>query len=282
MWKRTSSTMFATQRTAHRVGLFCNARDELRIREWVVHHLLLGFDQIVLFDHLSQLPLRKVFESFDPRVKVLRINSRETNVKLPLMNSATLLAKHYKLDWFLYLDADEFLVLNPPLDNVKQLLQRFAFADAVAVNWLMFGSNYHVQDPSGLVFEAYTRSQPRLDPHVKTFVRPSQVRHCSNPHFYHMKNPYNAVGIDGHPVQAPQCFHPRNAIPFERASAYIAHFVYQSEETYARRKVLIPADDGSTRTNLGAHIHDYYNDVDNRSLLKYVERIKQCLTPTSG
>ena len=30
------------------VILFCNARDEKHLREWVAHHLLLGFDKIII------------------------------------------------------------------------------------------------------------------------------------------------------------------------------------------------------------------------------------------
>lgn len=268
------------ERSAHRVGLFCNARDELRIREWVVHHLLLGFDAIFVFDHLSEVPLSHVLRNFDHRVKVLRVSSQEPNIKRTLMNLATLMAKRYCLDWFIYLDADEFLVLNN--ESLKHLLQRFAFADAIAVNWLMFGSNHHVQEPHGLMFEAYTKCEPMLDQHVKTFVRPSQVKYSDNPHFYHMKNPSNVVGTNGHHVLFPQCFHPGNRTDFRRANAYIAHFVYQSEETYKKRKVILPADDGTQRTDMGAHIHAHHNTVENCQLFKYVEGIKQFLSTVAG
>jgi hypothetical protein len=37
--------------------LFTNARDEKNMKEWVAHHLLLGFDLIYIFDHKSKIPL---------------------------------------------------------------------------------------------------------------------------------------------------------------------------------------------------------------------------------
>ena len=37
-----------TDRIAKKVGLFCNARDEKNIKEWAAHHLLIGFDVIII------------------------------------------------------------------------------------------------------------------------------------------------------------------------------------------------------------------------------------------
>ena len=39
------------------VILFTNARDEPNISEWIAHHLLLGFDKVIVFDHLSSIPI---------------------------------------------------------------------------------------------------------------------------------------------------------------------------------------------------------------------------------
>ena len=41
------------------VALFTNARNEKHIKEWVAHHLLIGFELIVIFDHKSIKPLNK-------------------------------------------------------------------------------------------------------------------------------------------------------------------------------------------------------------------------------
>ena len=37
-----------------KVVLFANVRDEPNIKEWITHHLLLGFDCIYIFDHLAK------------------------------------------------------------------------------------------------------------------------------------------------------------------------------------------------------------------------------------
>ena len=131
------------------VALFCNARNEKHIREWAAHHLLIGFNCIIIFDHNSELPLTTVFKNFDKRVAVIRYDKppSQENIKINLMNNALQIAKQIKVDWFIYLDADEFIILNNNLVGIKDLLNQYNFADSLALNWLMFGSNNFAHSP---------------------------------------------------------------------------------------------------------------------------------------
>lgn len=261
---------------ANKVGLFCNARDEKNIKEWVAHHLIIGFDIIVIFDHKSIIPIKKVLEKFDKRVNIIYINYPDGNIKQKLMNKATYIANKISLDWFIYLDADEFIILNQPFNNIKQFLNTYSNADSVAINWLLFGSNNLIHDPSGLIIENYTKSDKILDKHVKTFVRPKLVKFSDNPHFYHMLNPSKMTGIQRTILTPPYYFNNIN-IEFNKASAYIAHYIYQSEESYINRKIQKIADDGSIRQNIGKKIHLLHNEIENLQPQKYAENIKQFL-----
>jgi len=260
-------------REAKLVGLFCNARDEINIKEWAAHHLLIGFDVIVIFDHKSKIPVSEVFEKFDKRVKIIRVEIVESNIKLMLMNKAKNIAKMFNLDWFIYLDADEFLILNGIFKGVKHFLNTYSFGDSVGVNWLMFGSNNLVEEPSGLILENYIRSCKNLDKHVKSFVRPNEIIMSDNPHYYKIRNPNKMLGINYRRLFAPYCFSQVN-IPFNKAPAYIAHYVYQSEESYIKRKINLKGDDGRTRENLGKQIHKHYNNIINLQPQKYIKQIK--------
>jgi hypothetical protein len=266
-------------RHAKNVGLFCNARDEKNMREWAAHHLLIGFDIIIIFDHKSINPLSNVFKKFDKRVKIIRIDSNINNIKVFLMNQATEIAKKYNMDWFIYLDADEFLMLNNCFKGVKHFLNTYSYADSIGVNWLMFGTNYLVNDPSenSLIIESYTKSHHNLDTRVKSFVRPNEIINNSQPHFYNMKNPSRMLGIDFKIMSTPYCFNPVN-IPYFKAPAYIAHYLYQSEETYKRRKINLKPDDGTPyRTDMGKTVHTLYNDITNIQPQKYLKNIKEFL-----
>jgi hypothetical protein len=263
-------------RRAKQVGLFCNARDEKHIKEWAAHHLLIGFDNIIIFDHKSQIPLKDVFSNFDKRVLIIRTDLPDGNIKHNLMNYATKLANKLNLDWFIYLDADEFLILNNKFRGVKHFLNTYSYGDSIGVNWLMFGSNNLVQEPSGTIIESYTRSCNNLDRHVKSFVRPQEIVNSDNPHYYHMRNKSRMIGLGMNTLKSPQCFSELN-IPFYKSPAYIAHYVFQSEESYLKRKVNLIGDNGIQRSNMGKDIHNHYNDVENLQPQKYTNQTKAFL-----
>ena len=72
------------KRYTNNVGLFCNARDEINIKEWAAHHLLIGFDIIIIFDHKSKKSLKEIFQNFDRRVNIIKIDLETNNIKLML------------------------------------------------------------------------------------------------------------------------------------------------------------------------------------------------------
>jgi hypothetical protein len=259
----------------NRVYLFTNARDEPNIAEWIVHHLLLGFDKIVVFDHLSKDPIAsKLINNFEGKVIIKRIGG-VGNIKLPLMKKAVILSEKENADWMLYLDADEYLLLNA-CDNIKIFLDCYKFADALGVNWLMFGSSNHVKQPEGLITENFLMSEPRIDQHVKSFVRPSEVINILNPHYYVINNPNKYYATTNNRMNMSAF----NRVPkiFTKVSAYIAHYVIQSEEEYYRRKGR-PMDDGTgIKTGLYSDLHKTHNVVVNNQLQhKYSKRIKDYL-----
>jgi len=265
-------------RTAKKVGLFCNARDEKNITEWAAHHLLIGFDVIIIFDHKSLNPLSDVFSNFDKRVIIIKTELPDGNIKTKLMNDAINISKRLDMDWFIYLDADEFLILNKMFKGIKHFLDTYSYADSIGVNWLMFGTNHLINEPSGLILENYNKSSRTLDQHVKSFVRPSEVICSDNPHYYKMRNPYKMLGLTFNIMRNPQCFNKLLInMPYYRSTAYIAHYVYQSEETYIERKINTIGDNGIRRANLGKEIHKHYNDVENLQPQKYIKQIKDFL-----
>lgn len=256
--------------------LFTNARDENNIKEWVAHHLILGFDLIYIFDHKSKKPLAEELKIFKKGVIVERCEM-DGPIKLPLMIKASQIANSAGADWMLYLDADEFLVLNA-FNNVKQLLSYYVYADSLAINWLMFGTNYHKKEPStGLIIENYTKSELKIDKHVKTFVRPSQVENAITPHYFVISNPQKMVSINMKPMSESRSFNEWD-IEYHKCPAFIAHYVYQSEESYINRKINLPRDDNSLYRKIEPNIHDKHNLVDNELVqTKYATHINSLL-----
>lgn len=258
--------------------LFTNARDESNMKEWVAYHFLIGFDRIHVFDHLSETPLSHELSGI-PNLTLSRIE-RPAPVKIQLMAFATNMAKTLEAEWMLYLDADEFLVLNGEI-TLDDLLKEYKYAHAIGINWLLFGSNGHVKEPKGLLIENYTKSNATLDKHVKTIVRPNCVRSSPNPHFYIMTPGskcmyFNAPANGGQYNEWP--------VHFSTAPAFIAHYAYQAEEVSVRRKLNRPRDDtGTMRASAGDNLavvsesfHKDFSECDNFFVSdKYAQATKE-------
>jgi hypothetical protein len=263
------------------VYIFTNARDESNIAEWIAHHILLGFDKVIVFDHLSKIPInQKITTNFDNKLSIKRVDGNG-NIKLNLMKRAVNIAKKNNVSWMLYLDADEFLLLKN-YKNVKNYLHSFKQSDAIGINWLYFGSSNHQKQPRGLITNNFIRSEIRLDHHVKSFVRPQFVKDVTNPHFFVITNPNRY--FSGNYTRMPMNPFNEQPMPFFKSSAYIAHYYTQSKEEYLKRKGR-PSDDGSgikvqggSKIGHTTNIHKMFNNVVNNQLqYKYSRRIKDFL-----
>jgi hypothetical protein len=259
--------------------LFTNARDELDLKEWIKYHLLLGFDCIYIFDHLSVNPLEDELYNFDSRVITIRINEKKSRIKFKCIELARKISLSIKAEWMLYLDSDEFLVLNK-WNSISELLSEFNHADLIGINWLMFGTNNLINKPEKLIIESYTKSELLLNNHVKSFVRPEKINKINNPHTYILNSDklylinntklYNGIVLIDYPIE------------YYNSPGYIAHYVYQCEEVYKHRKVNRKNDLGQVIGYiLNENIHTLYNDIDNTSVKdKYSENLKKELNLT--
>jgi hypothetical protein len=266
-----------------KVALFTNARDEKHIKEWAAHHLLIGFDHIFIFDHKSKVPITNIFKNFDKRVVIKNVSHLNSGIKMNLMNYAASIGKKINVDWMIYLDADEFLIINDRFRGVKHFLNHYNHAHSLGVNWLMFGSNNLVNDPDGLILENYTKSSLLLHQHVKSFVRPKEIVNSNNPHFYNIKQRSRMFGINNRVITNCPAFNKHN-IPYNESTAYIAHYVNQSEETFITRKLLLPRDDtGKMRGSINVkQIHNEFNDHENlQPKIKYADKVKQFIAYNS-
>ena len=259
-----------------RVCLFTNARDEKHIREWAAHHLLIGFSKIIIFDHKSTTPLKEVFKNFDKRVKIINVSHIEGAIKMILMTKAAKIARLLKMDWMIYLDADEFIILNENFIGIKHLLSVYNHADSLGINWLMFGSNNLEKDPDGLILENYTKSDSSLNEHLKSFARPTKIINVTNPHYYNINDIFRYFTVDNQNLQGIYHFSKPN-ISYLNAPAYIGHYVNQSEETYIKRKVNLPRDDNGEKRHQEniKNIHNQFNSIENTyPKNKYAGKIK--------
>lgn len=264
--------------------LFTNARDEQNLMEWILHHLSLGFTRIIIFDHKSIQPIsvflqmqiqqqkeqnRQNENEIINKVTIVRIDHNPT--KLQLMYNAVNIAKTKQYDWMLYLDCDEFLVLNKD-NQISPFLSRFLNYDQVALNWLLFGSNYKEDRllPGESIIQTYTRSQPSLNQHIKCFLNIKRATNAyikiNTPHCYLLNGLKYSVNVNYRPLNPiiPSVFDTKE--DFRTITAFIAHYSNQSYQEYIKRKIRIPRDDipGVFRQLIQPEIfHKEHNDIEN-------------------
>lgn len=261
--------------------LFTNARDENNILEWAIHHLNLGFDKICILDHKSVVPIKLTCKNLPNNVEIRRIDI-DSIVKLEIIKSAHSYAVEKGFDWMLYLDADEFLVLNN-CNYVNTFLKNYLNYHQVGINWLLFGSNYRDSrlNSDETIIETYKRSDDHLNCHIKSFLNiksPKFVIH--NPHAYVFDNMKNSINVNFTPLNAdaPHFFNTSDS--FLTVNAFIAHYMYQSYDEYIQKKIALPRDDINEYREIieKNNFHNLFNNIENDILLKkYNSRNKELI-----
>lgn len=169
-----------------RVVICCIAKNEqLYIREWVDHHLALGFDMVYVYDNGSDIPIEQTLETYVTAntVKVLRATGRI--MQIPSYNhfTANFAAKH---DFCAFIDCDEFIILKKH-QNVLSLCQDYLSAEssagALAINWMIFGSNGLTSYDARPVVERFTKRGAIVNQNIKCIVRCSTLQQYSHPHY---------------------------------------------------------------------------------------------------
>ena len=248
--------------------LFTNVRDEHHILEWAIHHLNLGFTRIHIFDHLSIKPVKEIIKENIPNITIERLESKFANKSGLIIQSCKYSIKN-GYDWMLYLDGDEFLVLRED-ENVESFLKKYENYQQVGINWLMFGSNHHekLPYPNSTMIETYIKCNSLIDQHTKAFVRPNSVIGCGHPHIYKVKNPNLSVASTYDKLESPFYINPKG-MEIDKFNSYIAHFYYQSYDTYIKRKMSRERDDipnAKWPKTSREEFHSIFNDIENIEL----------------
>lgn len=178
----------------NRLAVVAVARNEQdHIAEWVLYHLEIGFDSIIVYDNSSTDATREILTSLARRenVKILDWPYRDANYQMRAYNAAV---EDFgpKFDWMAFIDVDEFIVTEEG-QSIRRILQDNKDHPALAISWCVFGSNDHGSKPEGLLIDNFTkRADISFGPnrHIKSIVCPAKVIRCINPHFFEVHGSY--------------------------------------------------------------------------------------------
>lgn len=104
--------------------IMCVRDEESLIDLNISYHLDLGFDYIFIANHCSEDNTNKILKSYASDPRVIVVQEKETvfdhaKIANNLLKNAN---QHNKIDWFIFLDADEFLSVKD--DNIHDFVAR--------------------------------------------------------------------------------------------------------------------------------------------------------------
>lgn len=143
--------------------------------EWIAYYRVLGFGQITIYDNCSNDASARIL---GPLSKAGVINAvfwknRRRKQARAYEHAARRLRPF--VDWCLFADLDEFLVLDPGM-RLEDLTPTEPDVVAVLICWRMFSSAGKRNRETGLVMERFTKAAPRNASVVKSLVRLRKLR----------------------------------------------------------------------------------------------------------
>jgi hypothetical protein len=141
--------------------------------EWIAHYRLLGFDRIVIYDNDSNDATPHLLKRLAAAgvVDAIHWHVRPGVHKQEAAYDHALERMRGHVPWSLFVDLDEFLVLDPGI-TVDDLLPADEAISAVGFNWRVFGSAGLRHRETGLTHERFTRAEGCNTDHIKCIVRP--------------------------------------------------------------------------------------------------------------
>ena len=239
----------------YRWAVVTPVKDELRLKEWILYYKKLQVDMFIIFDDYSKIPVKTYFEELSidnyeiiildkPIISdytCMRGDAIKINV-LPLCN------KH-KIDYILYIDADEFLYLNK-FHNIQDVIHLYHPFDELRINWLLFNNNGLKTNETNSLVNTFTLSQQYINKYIKSFIKVSSIITGCNAHHCQLIEPYIAKNIFNEIIvnPIPGCGVQFNCddidkIHYKNCPLFIAHYVYKSISNFVERKCC--KDDGN-------------------------------------
>lgn len=296
---------------------FTNANDEPRILEWAVHHITIGFDQVVIYDDMSNVEIRKLIpERLRSKIISLRACIPHALPKTEYQTKMMKAAKTVGAAWATHLDADEFIVFNEKSEDMKSLMKKVPPDGAIIYfHWLQHGSAYledHI--PGKLMHEMYTHHTPVADKHIKSVMRINDELdyQFENPHhpqigkgrLWSKGKEWRAYGTHMEPFvgetkQTWSLSWMEPLVPLipappslQACPAFVSHLETQARSVCVRRKILKLRDDiFELRVKLkptdslakwdATCNHKKYNEVQSDILSKYAPQVRAIINHES-
>lgn len=259
-------------------------KDESNIIEWMLYYYKIGFDHIYIYDDDSNPTVFSIVNnSFDKDKYTITTNEyKETNINIraiTMNNKLYNLTKKY--DYCLFIDLDEYLVLNH-FKNIQEVLKYYEPFDMLKINWVLFGNNGHKYKPkSNSLIENFTHSENCINnTWVKSIGKTCKIienLENNNPHTFKLIDDNVIIKNLKNEISKEKTSTNENSLQYydyKKLPIYLAHYIIQSTETFIIRRFLKKGRTMSEQNiklisdNMDAFIEIFHNDLRNHELVK--------------
>lgn len=245
------------------------------LREWVNYHRLVGVEHFYIYDNDSTVPVRETLAKEIATKYVTCIEYPGPSKQMPAYTDC-LNRFGQDNEWIAFIDCDEFL-LPKGTDNVYQIVDQYSNYGSLQVNWIIFGSNGHIERPSGLVIESYTKGTAVdwvENLHTKAIVQPKYTQ-CAGTNPHHFRHHPGYIAIDEQFRQVPNAW--SQTVSVDRIQ--INHYTTKSLEDWKMKVAKGRADAAHLS---GRSLHDLAEidapcTIEYTDILRFVRPTKQLL-----
>lgn len=253
-----------------RIALVAIFKNECEyVLEWIAYHrAVLGISDFIIADNVSDDGTSQLLEALDLSGDIKRVffprESENIGPQVPAYNFIlNKFAADY--DFFLFIDADEFLVNNTgkAIADVVQQYSAINNFGAVALNWRIFGSSGNTYKQDGLVIERFYRASKNhetINSHLKSLVAGNRVQKMHihqadlNDGFIYYDENLQPTQFVNHPSDSEVCIGTKTA-PYTKAinnsRLYVAHFAVKSKSEHFQKKASRGSAGGSAGKEKG-------------------------------
>lgn len=259
--------------TNYNIGVFTRIKDEPNIEEFIIYYYNLGFRIFLFNDDYSCQSVKSIIDNNlninklkDIKTLIYTFENKDDSLKY-LNNTAFwdfwMPKIKENMDYCLYVDMDEYLVLRYNLNNINDVIEFYKPFDQLKINWLFYGNNNHKQINN---FNSYLKnfimSNNELNKHCKVLVDTKKIIGCNNPHYFIMEK--NSIIKNINNIET-------NNGPFEdntldlnikKLNIYISHFMTGTTEMFFKRRFLRKTDNLIDQSQLNI-------DIINNTLIFY-------------
>lgn len=245
------------------------------IKEWVEYHLTIGVEHFYIYDGASDYT-RAVLEPYIQKGLVTYIEWKIYPAQVAAYKNFIVDRHGMDANWAAFIDLDEYIV--PVNERMSDLL---AFYDqpqiaGLAIGWTMFGSNGHVERPTGLITENYTKTidyRIYKERYTKGIVRPFRVSYVDDPHIFRPKTRTKMVREDLKEIKFGEHWHRVGDFPVNKLT--INHYFCKSFSDF-QGKISRRGPDGSGRFfEEFARFNSIANEVEDKRIQRFIPELRR-------